>query len=392
MQAPPQSPPRTRPGRVVGVDLTRGLAIAGMMAAHIVTAQDTGVPLRLYELSEGRASAAFAVLAGVSLGLAHRGGTGTRERAAARVSILVRGLLIGLVGLLLVDLGTNIAVILPYYGLAFLAVLPVLWWPAHRLLPLAAGWLLLAPVVALALRRHLPPGPGDQPTPSSLLHPLDLLPTLLVTGYYPVIGWTGYLLLGLAVARLDLRSALTGVRLLAGGAALAAAAWIASALLLGPLGGRAVVGDLTGAVFYGTVPTSSWWWLAIRSPHSGTPPDLLHTSGCALAVLGLMLLLPHAVTLALSPLAAFGGMPLTVYTAHVLAIAVHPADGTTPPGFLLAAHVLAGCVLAAAWRTFVGRGPLESVVRTISRGAGLAVAGRSPSDAPPGDPAPTPAP
>jgi len=362
-----------------------------MMAAHLVTAQDTGLPLRLFEVSEGRASAAFAVLAGVSLGLAHRRARGPRDRAAARVSIVVRGLLIGLVGLLLVDLGTNIAVILPYYGFAFLAVLPVLWWPTRRLLPLAAGWLLLAPVVALALRRHLPPGPGDQPTLSSLAHPLELLPTLLVTGYYPVLGWTGYLLLGLAVARLDLRDTLTGVRLLAGGAALAAAAWIASAVLLGPLGGRAVTGDSTGAVFYGTVPTSSWWWLAVRSPHSGTPPDLLHTSGCALAVLGLMLLLPHALTLALGPLAAFGGMPLTIYTAHVVAIALHPANGPRP-GLLLAAHVLAGCVLASAWRTLVGRGPLESVVRTVSRGAALAVAGRPRDDAPPGDPAPAAAP
>ncbi|NIZ91883.1 heparan-alpha-glucosaminide N-acetyltransferase domain-containing protein [Kineococcus rubinsiae] len=388
MQAPPQTPPRTRPDRVVGVDLTRGLAIAGMMAAHIVSARDTGVPLTLYELSEGRASAAFAVLAGVSLGLAHRRADERRARVAARVSILVRGLLIGLVGMLLVDLGTNIAVILPYYGLAFLAVLPVLWWPARRLLPLAAGWLLLAPFAAFALRRHLPPGPGDQPTLASLLHPLDLLPTLLVTGYYPVIGWTGYLLLGLAVSRRDLRDALTGVRLLAGGAALAAAAWIASALLLGPLGGRAAVGVLRGAVFYGTVPTQTWWWLAVRSPHSGTPPDLLHTSGCALAVLGLTLLLPHVVALALSPLAAFGGMPLTVYTAHVVAIALVPADGSTRPGVLLAAHVLAGCVLASAWRTFVGRGPLESVVRTLSLGAALAVAGPAPADRAPADTAP----
>lgn len=378
MQALPQVLPRTRPGRIVGVDLARGLAIAGMMAAHLVTSSDTGLPLTLYELSEGRASAVFAVLAGVSLGLAHPRGAERRPRAAARVSILVRGLLISLVGLLLVDLGTNIAVILPYYGLAFLAVLPVLWWPARRLLVLAGGWLLLAPVVALALRRSLPPGPGDQPTLTSLASPGDLLTTLLVTGYYPVVGWTGYLLLGLAVAKLDLRNTLTAMRLLAGGAVLAAAAWIASALLLGPLGGRTVLGDLTGAVFYGTVPTTTWWWLAVRSPHSGTPPDLLHTSGCALALLGLMLLLPHVVTLALAPLAAFGGMPLTIYTAHVVAVAAYPAAGTDRPGVLLLAHVLAGCVLASAWRTFVGRGPLEALVRTISRGAGLAVAGPPP--------------
>ena len=45
----------------------------------------------------------------------------------------------------------------------------------------------------------------------------------------------------------------------------------------------------------GTTPTSSWAWLGIASPHSGAPPDLLHTLGTSLVVLGLMLLLEHLI-------------------------------------------------------------------------------------------------
>ena len=42
----------------------------------------------------------------------------------------------------------------------------------------------------------------------------------------------------------------------------------------------------------GTTPTNgSWEWLLVDAPHSGTPFDLAHTIGTALAVIGLCLLL-----------------------------------------------------------------------------------------------------
>lgn len=112
----------------------------------------------------------------------------------------------------------------------------------------------------------------------------------------------------------------------AGGVALAVVAYAGSAwwLAAGGLtelqqagtGGHFTSGpigdDVLHVGFFGTTPTTSWAWLGIASPHSGAPPDLLHTLGCALAVLGLMLLLEHAVGEALWPLAAIqtgGGTP-----------------------------------------------------------------------------------
>ena len=53
--------------RVVGVDVARCLALLGMMATHILPGVvDGDVPLG-FQLAAGRASALFAVLAGVSL-------------------------------------------------------------------------------------------------------------------------------------------------------------------------------------------------------------------------------------------------------------------------------------------------------------------------------------
>ena len=60
------------PSRVMGVDVARGLALFGMMSVHVFPALDAdGSASWAYRISAGRASALFAVLAGLSLMLAH---------------------------------------------------------------------------------------------------------------------------------------------------------------------------------------------------------------------------------------------------------------------------------------------------------------------------------
>ncbi|MEZ0494197.1 heparan-alpha-glucosaminide N-acetyltransferase domain-containing protein [Kineococcus sp. TBRC 1896] len=370
---PPTTATTTAPGRLVGVDLARAVAVAGMMAVHVLPGQEApGAAGALYSLAHGRASGLFAVLAGLSLGLATR--RDGHDRAAARTSVLVRGLLVALLGLLLVDAGGRVAVILPYYGVAFAVVLPFLWWPARRLAVLGVAWLALAPLLSFAVRRAAGlPSQYEQPTLGWLTRPGDLLETLALTGYYPVVGWAGYLVLGLAVSRVDLRASAGALRVLGVGAVLAAAAWLASGVLLGPGGGlaalRVVAGPSAGpdgTDFYGTVPTDSPWWLAVVAPHSGTPFDLLHTAGTALVVIGAACLLPAAVTRFLVPVAAVGAMPLTVYTGHVLALA-----GTDEQSLRLwGLHVVVALVGATAWRLVAGRGPLEVVVGQVASAAG----------------------
>ena len=355
--------------RLTGVDLARAVAVAGMMTIHVLPGEDAGgIAGLLYQAAHGRASGLFAVLAGVSLGLATR--RAERSRTPARVAVAVRGLLVALLGLLLVDAGSRIAIVLPYYGVAFVVVLPFLWWPARRLAVLAGGWLVLGPLVSFALRGvYGLAAQHEQPTLGWLAHPGELLRTLALTGYYPVTGWAGYLLLGLAVAKLDLRAPRVAVQVLGAGAFTAAGSWLASAVLLGPLGGRAELALSPAAAalqgHHGSVPTDTAWWLAVAAPHSGTPFDLLHTAGTALAVLGAACLLPLAVTRFLRPVAAFGSMPLTVYTLHVLALAAWPEE--TPA--VLALHVGVGVLLATAWRAGVGRGPLETAVGSAARAA-----------------------
>ena len=376
-------------GRLVGVDATRGLALLGMMAVHVYPGRELDGSVSLAErIAGGRSAAAFAVLAGVGLALASGGPrppTG-RRWAGFGAATAVRALGIGAIGLALGYPDSGVAVILPYYALLFLLAIP--------LLPLrtpALGWIAVAvavvvPPLSQAARANLGPPDYGNPTFATLLEaPRALLQTLLVTGYYPVLGWTAYVVAGLAAGRLRLTRARTAWGLLAVGSALAVGAVAASAVLLGPLGGRAALATGLGVTpaeltrqtaagfFYGTTPPGSWWWLAVDNPHSGTTLDLVHTTGVALALLGVMLLLTRVVRPLLVPLAAAGGMTLTLYSAHVLLLGSGwlPPDPTT--SYLLQVVVfLAG---ATAWRMVVGRGPLEAAIAAVANPVRRAVTG-----------------
>jgi uncharacterized membrane protein len=360
--------------RLVGVDLARGLALLGMMAVHVLPAQDgDGSASLADQVASGRSAALFAVLAGVGLALAY-GRRPSMTRAGA--AVLVRAVLIGAVGLLLGLLESGIAVILAYYAVFFVLALP--WLRAGpRLLAAAAAVVAVGmPFVSFAVRDELPPRDRSSPVPGDLAEPGQLLSELLLTGYYPAAIWLAYLLAGLAVGRLALKQPATALRL----ATLGAVIWIAavglSALLLGPLGGYDQLADVVRPVQeqtveqvvddsrFGTVPTTSAWWLATDAPHTSTPLDMAATIGSSLLVLGLALLVRGRVARLLTPLWAAGSMPLSLYTAHVAFLGLTETDDPEP---YYLAQALMALLLATLWRRYVGRGPLEQVLALATR-------------------------
>ena len=74
--------PLIAPGRIVGIDAARYLALVGMIATHalVSTTPDGGATLA-QQIAGGRASALFAVLAGTTLALASGGRTPFHGRA-----------------------------------------------------------------------------------------------------------------------------------------------------------------------------------------------------------------------------------------------------------------------------------------------------------------------
>ena len=342
--------------RLVGVDVARGLALIGMMSVHVLPPLSAdGSTSTAFAISAGRASALFALLAGVGLALAR----------VSRPGLVARAAVVAAIGLTLGMVPSPVAVILAHYGLLFLCALPFVRLRSRTLFVLGGGWLVAAPVLAHALRAGVDQGPGANPSWLWLGEPGRLALDLALTGYYPVLSWTGYVLVGLAVGKLALSSRRTAGLLLAAGTGLAVAAKTVSWLLLGPFGGDRFVDS--SQQFYGTTPTDTWWWLAVSAPHTGTPLDLLHTTGTSMAVLGGCLLLAslpwRAARYALLPLAAAGAMTLTLYTWHVLAL------GLGLQGLWV--HVLAVLLVATVWKLALRRrGPLEGLAAAAARAAG----------------------
>ena len=303
-----------------------------MVAAHVLDGRSPdGTLTRTSWVVDGRASALFAVLAGVSLVLMHR--------RTSRAGLAVRALLVALLGLALGELETGLAIILTYYGLLFLMGLPFLGLRARALFLWAAAWVVIGPVVSHLVRPHLAPRSGPSPAFDQLANPGHLLAELLLTGYYPCLPWLAYLLLGMAIGRCDLRSRSVQARLVVGGLGVAVVAFVVSrSLTEQPWVLRRLVPDAAGygdvstadafvnaisGGMHGTTPAGgSWAWLLVVAPHSGTPFDLLQTGATAALVIGLCVWLVAWLDGAVPPR---GGDP--VRRRDDDAVALQPARG-----------------------------------------------------------------
>ncbi|MFI7483366.1 heparan-alpha-glucosaminide N-acetyltransferase domain-containing protein [Kocuria sp. M1R5S2] len=373
--------------RLVGVDAARGLALIGMISVHILPSWDpeTFESTLQWQLFAGQAAALFALLAGVGLSFTSGGRTPHRGRPASadRLGLLVRAVLITVLGLLVnqaMPADPPAYNILVYYGMFFLLAIPFLHLGARSLFVLAGGSAVLGPVLVHVLRPVLPAMETYNPTLAGVASdPGTVLAQVLLTGTYPALPYLAYLLAGLAIGRLDLRSARVQGRLLWAGLLLAVGAWLVYWALVVQGGGweqliSATPGmtdeGVTDIVVWGPnpeLPTTTWWWLLTPGPHTNTPVAVLQDLGGGAAVLGLFLLLTRRWSSWLLPLSAMGSMTLTLYTAHLLGLA--PMLHYDLPVLWFVVHVLVAAVFATVWNRTRGRGPLEQVVARSAGGA-----------------------
>ncbi|MDN6133221.1 heparan-alpha-glucosaminide N-acetyltransferase domain-containing protein [Brevibacterium sp.] len=381
-------------GRLIGLDAARGIALFAMMVTHIFALSDPAGFPTWAAMFAGRASALFAVLAGCSLVLSTRSRMVASGRLRAAVpSVLIRAGAIILIGLCLGSVSSLLAVILVNYGVMFAIALLFLRLRARALFVIAVVWMVLSPVISMLIRSEFGLEPVYSPMSwFDLATPLTMLHDLVLTGYYPILQWLSYILLGMAVAKIDIGKHLmslfmTGLGLFFVGQGVS---WI----LLNVAGGGAALvrvselygTDLSAALFtgsYGVTPTTSWWWLAIAGPHSGTPFDLLSTAGTALLTIvvcqSLALLLGRR-TWVLAPLTAPGSMPLSVYSAHVVLLEItrpwieaNPmlgGEAMSPQTVEFGLHALVFIVFALVWKSAIGaHGPLEAGIAAVIRSA-----------------------
>jgi len=353
--------------RLVGLDVARCLALLGMVATHILASRGpAGEETVSHLVAGGRASALFAVLAGVTLALGSGGRTPYRGRplGVAAAGLAARAVLVALLGLWLGELDSGIAIILTYYGVLFLLGLPFLPLRARALAVLAGVWLVLAPLVSHWLRPELPARRFENASFDQLGEPGLLASELLVTGYYPVLTWLTYLLAGMALGRSDLGRRTVQAGVLAGGLVLAAGAALLSELLTQDRFSERLL-DQVRTDSFGTTPTGSRLeWLLVSAPHSGTPFDLAQTTGSALAVIGLCLLLlgllPPLPARVVAVVFGAGTMTLTLYSLHVWMRTEGVSLPEQPDAMVI--HVVVLGTIGALFVLAGLRGPLEVLV------------------------------
>ncbi|WP_432476975.1 heparan-alpha-glucosaminide N-acetyltransferase domain-containing protein [Nocardioides sp. GXQ0305] len=353
--------------RLVGLDVARCLALLGMVSTHLLASRTPAGDEALHHvLAGGRASALFAVLAGTTLALASGGRTPARGRALglAAAGLAARAVLVALLGLWLGGLDSGIAIILTYYGVLFLLGLPFLALGARALAVLAVVWLVVSPLVSHLLRPDLPARRFDNASFDQVGQPALLVSELLVTGYYPVLTWLTYLLAGMALGRSDLARRTVQGGLVAGGLVLAATATLVSEVLTEDRFSARTL-DAARTDSYGTTPTGGdVGWLLVSAPHTGTPFDLAQTTGSALAVIGLCLLvvgaLPSLGARVVAVLFGAGTMTLSLYSLHVWMRSVGVRLPDEPDAMLI--HVVVLGTIGAIFVLAGLRGPLEWVV------------------------------
>lgn len=381
-------------GRMIGLDLARGLAILGMFAAHVGPDPSVGGPLGwVMEVARGRSSALFALLAGFTLVLL----TGRPEPRTGRSGrqavgrVLIRAAVLMALGYALVLLDTDVDVILSFYGLLFVLALPLYRMSAATLALIAASTALVMPQVLYLLRAALDGGSLADAVvgldPLARLTGSDGVLELFVTGEYPALTWFSFIVAGMAVAKLDLSRRDELAKLAFTGAVLAVigygGSWLALHLVPGARAGVSAATD-------GGPAASAWWsdavgeefasghpaWLLVASPHSQTTWSIAGNTGVALAVLAACFAVVRFAgprVRLLAPLAAVGSISLTAYVAHIFAIRLlGTVDGEEWAALpVLLGFAVAAMALALLWTRFFRRGPLEYLLYSATKPARL---------------------
>lgn len=284
--------------RFDGIDLARGLAIVGMVFAHLgPTGFDGGVVADYTSTAfAGYPSALFAVLAGGSLGLFHE--RGADDPVRTRLATLVRGVILLVAGTLLSMVQSTIAIVLSTIAVIYLLLF---WLPRCKTRVISVVIAVLATVSSVGFVL------------------VDLVPFgfELFMPPYPVLAWLTYGAVGVLVHRFLVGN--TKAQVIA----------LVPAVLLAAVG--FVIRVNNAAVFpydpladdsepqFDKEPLVQLLLTQSFEPHTGMFGDLLASITCAIAVICLCCLFCQVrwANILAYPLRAVGAMALTTYVAHV---------------------------------------------------------------------------
>ena len=315
--------------RIGGLDLARAAALIGMFAAHVGDGGTAGVYAgdRGWQwIVDGRSAALFAVLGGVTLSLMFTRDSRGPRHAAVRIAF--RATLLIVLGYALAQLGTPVDVVLTNLGFMFVIALPFAALRAQVLAALGTAWLGLGALVF-----------------PSIVEAWAGIPLLerVVSYHYPAALWAGFVLIGMALGKANLGQRASVVTMLK---------WGGLGIVAGYGGGLGLGAQGPWVEGVGRTATS-------LEAHSYSAFELLGNAGVTVVVIAVCLALARGQWW-LEAATSFGSMSLTMYTAHLLVIAVVGEDMVWAPSqTAFVVMTLALMAFATLWKRFVGQGPFE---------------------------------
>ncbi len=355
--------------RIIGYDLARAAAVFGMVVVNFKIVMGAGERgpewlLSLVGRLEGRAAATFVVLAGAGISLFSQEGRtrDDRERLSLdRLTLLKRALLLFVIGALYTPIWP--ADILHFYGVYIAVAAFLLAAPSARLWTLAVS-LVLAFCLLLLLFDYEQGWDWSSLSYAGLWTPAGMFRHLVFNGFHPVVPWLAFLLLGMILGRLDMKSRVLRRRVFAWGAGLAVLSELLSRFSVATLSAQSDPVDRGAiAAIFGTEPMPP------------VPLYMIAGGGSACAVIAAAIAIGERCgsSVWLRPFLATGQLALTLYVGHVIvgmgALETIGRLENQTLQFSVWASVLfcgAGVAFAHVWRRRFERGPLEAAVRAFT--------------------------
>jgi uncharacterized protein len=341
-----------KPTRFDGLDFARFVAFVGMVLVNfriVLAPTAEGV---ITSLLEGKAAAAFVVLAGLGLGLAAKQ-MDMRRIVPLTIMRALFLLVLGLANTLIFD-----ADILHYYAFYFLVC--ALFFRSRSTVLFTAIFVINVIFMGMVLFLNYDAGwDWATYTYTDFWTIEGFFRNLLFNGWHPLLPWSSFMLIGFWLARIRLFKVRVQNRLIIIGGCLVILATIISAALSYPL---ALVAPE----------------LLVLTKTSPVPPGPLYiVSGIGVAFLLTGLSLRFSEVLRRIGLIAIfapaGRMTLTLYIAHIyIGMGLIESfgligEGTGDQALLWSVSFCAASALGAfLWSRAFSRGPLETLMRKIS--------------------------